>query len=214
MKTRKFDLRVSRTRSSIKDAFITLLEEKSFNSITINDITTKANINRSTFYSHYMDKYDLMDKYQEEIMSELSTIISKNLIHIKKHEKENLEIISYKTAISIFEYLSENSRFIKAILNLSGDITFHLKMKEFIYKNIFKSSKKPLLSENDMLVPAEYLTSYITSAHMGVIQQWLNSDKKESPQYMANILSTIMINGCYYAAGLNISRQVNYSPLS
>ncbi len=49
-----------RTKNLIKESFVKLLEEKDFKYITIKDITTKATINRATFYSHYIDKYILL----------------------------------------------------------------------------------------------------------------------------------------------------------
>ncbi|MGV3240822.1 TetR/AcrR family transcriptional regulator [Streptococcus hyovaginalis] len=72
------DLRSIRTRKFIIDSFIELLEKKEFNSITISDITTGAMINRATFYRHFLDKYDLLEKVIKEdllknILKELST---------------------------------------------------------------------------------------------------------------------------------------------
>ena len=68
------DLRVVRTKTAIRNAFVELIEEKGFDAITVKDITTKANINRGTFYAHYQDKFDLMTKCQKEIMYEFSSI--------------------------------------------------------------------------------------------------------------------------------------------
>lgn len=42
----------------------------------------------------------------------------------------------------------------------------------------------------------------MASAHMGVIQEWLNSGRKETPEEMAHVLSTITVNGPFYAAGI------------
>ena len=69
------DLRVFRTRRMIKEAFVELMEKKGFEAITVKDITTRARINRGTFYAHYEDKFDLMNKYQEEIMTEMAEIV-------------------------------------------------------------------------------------------------------------------------------------------
>lgn len=62
------DLRSIRTRKAIVDSFISLLEGKDFTSITISEITTAAMINRSTFYRHFEDKYDLLEKSIQEIL--------------------------------------------------------------------------------------------------------------------------------------------------
>ncbi|GAJ16341.1 unnamed protein product, partial [marine sediment metagenome] len=68
MREINMDLRVIRTKNSIRNALVELIEEKGFETITVKDITTKAKINRGTFYAHYQDKFDLMTKCQEEIM--------------------------------------------------------------------------------------------------------------------------------------------------
>lgn len=58
------DRRVRKTQSAIKKAFIQLLKQKDLDHITIHDITEAADINRGTFYLHYEDKYDLLEKME------------------------------------------------------------------------------------------------------------------------------------------------------
>lgn len=61
LKEEKLDPRVKRTRALILSAFETLLAEKGFESISVQDVTDKAEINRATFYAHFPDKYALLD---------------------------------------------------------------------------------------------------------------------------------------------------------
>ncbi len=61
------DLRVRRTRKLLQQAFIELTVEKGFAALTVRDITERAMVNRSTFYRHYLDKYDLLEEYLNEI---------------------------------------------------------------------------------------------------------------------------------------------------
>jgi AcrR family transcriptional regulator len=73
------DLRSMRTRKFIINSFTELLEKKDFNSIKISDITSGAMINRATFYHHFLDKYDLLEKVIKEdlmknVLQELSNI--------------------------------------------------------------------------------------------------------------------------------------------
>ena len=60
-KEEKLDPRVKRTRNLILQAFGSLLAEKGFESISVQDVTDKAEINRATFYKHFVDKYALLD---------------------------------------------------------------------------------------------------------------------------------------------------------
>lgn len=60
------DPRFVRTRKLIMEAFKQLVIEKDFKDITIKDITTMATVNRSTFYYHFLDKYDLLERVLRE----------------------------------------------------------------------------------------------------------------------------------------------------
>jgi AcrR family transcriptional regulator len=63
------DLRVRRTRSLLQKAFIELTIEKGFTEVTVRDITERAMVNRSTFYHHYVDKYDLLSQHIDEAIA-------------------------------------------------------------------------------------------------------------------------------------------------
>lgn len=203
MRDVKMDSRVIRTKESIRDALVELIEEKGLEVLTVKDITTRAKINRGTFYAHYQDKYDLIDKCEEEFMQEMAAMILENVPNIVTEQGTNFPMtIPLTILVSIFEHIDRNRRFMKAILGPKGDLSFQTKLKKFVWKTLFESNKNPLIKQENFLVPAEYLISYVASAHIGVIQQWLNSDSKESPQEMAHILSTMTINGPLFAAGL------------
>ena len=180
-----------------------LIEDKGFEAITVKDITTRAKINRGTFYAHYQDKFDLMTKCEEEIMLEMSRLAKQNLPGvIAALETNSPTATPFSLSVLIFEYLNENSGFMKAVLGPKGDLSFQTRLKDFMWKTLFGNDPNALIKEDKLLVPAQYLASYIASAHIGVIQQWLYSDRKESPQEMARILSTMTVNGPFFAAGL------------
>jgi AcrR family transcriptional regulator len=197
------DLRVIRTKNSIRNALVELIEEKGFETITVKDITTKAKINRGTFYAHYQDKFDLMTKCQEEIMQGMSDIAKQNIPDVIAELGTDSPLNKpFTVFVSIFEYLNVNSEFMKAALGPKGDLSFQTKIKDFMLKTLFENDQNSLIKEENLLVPGHFLISYIASAHIGVIQQWLDSERKESPQEMARILSTITVNGPFFAAGL------------
>ena len=66
---KKQDPRIQRTRQNIMNGFMRLIKQKKFSDITISDITKEAEINRSTFYYHFIDKYDLIDVIQKEVLT-------------------------------------------------------------------------------------------------------------------------------------------------
>ncbi|WP_245808947.1 TetR/AcrR family transcriptional regulator [Shouchella patagoniensis] len=194
------DLRITRTREAIRRALAELIEEKGFELITVKDLTTRAQINRGTFYAHYQDKYDLMDRCQEEIIHGLAEVASINIAHVMIHlDKDSQKIIPYVT--NVFHYLHKHKLFLKALLGPNGDLSFQSTLRSVMYNKIY-GSKDPILNENHFLVPSEYYIAYISSAHIGVIQHWLLENEQKTPEEMAKILTTMTINGPVFAAGL------------
>lgn len=197
------DLRVLRTKESIRNALIELIEEKGFEAITVKDITTRAKINRSTFYSHYEDKYNLMEICEKEIMSEMAHIAKQNFPEVISELEAHSHIVKpLNIAAAIFEFIDKNSAFMKAALSPKGNLSFQETLKDFMWRTIFEDHPDAFIKKEDLLVPGEYLASYISSAHIGLIQQWLHNGKRESPQEMAKILSIITFNGPFFAAGI------------
>ena len=63
------DLRIINSRQRITDAFLLLIADKSFRKITVKEIIFTADVNRSTFYHHFEDKWDLRDQYVKNTIS-------------------------------------------------------------------------------------------------------------------------------------------------
>ena len=88
----KTDPRVLRTRKLIMDSFIELSSEKEFKDITVKDITAEAMINRATFYYHFEDIYDLLDKALSEVL----------LINLDCNHYQNIEL-NEEMLVNIFK---------------------------------------------------------------------------------------------------------------
>lgn len=70
-----YDRRTMKTRKAITDALAELLTEKELHNVTVKEITEKADINRGTFYKHYLDVYDLYDKLEQDILIDLGMMV-------------------------------------------------------------------------------------------------------------------------------------------
>src|ERR1044071_548362 len=73
---KKTDARVRRTRDALGDALVALMHEKPFETITVQDVLDRAKVGRSTFYSHYSDKDDLLMSDAEEFFESVSLTLS------------------------------------------------------------------------------------------------------------------------------------------
>jgi len=70
------DARVRRTRDALGDALVALMQEKPFDTITVQDVLDRAKVGRSTFYSHYSDKDDLLMSDAEEFFESIAMMLS------------------------------------------------------------------------------------------------------------------------------------------
>ncbi|KHF41715.1 TetR/AcrR family transcriptional regulator [Halalkalibacter okhensis] len=202
MAERKTDRRIKRTKRLIRDALTDLMEEKGFEGITVRDLTEKADINRGTFYLHYQDKYDLLEQSENDIIKGIEAITedinrydSDLFISSSEYDKPTSFIIR------LFEFIADNSNFMKVIIGPTGDPAFQGKLKEVMKNNILRK-KESQIENNQMLVPMDYFIAYVTSAHLGVIQYWLENGMKESPEEIAMVLSKTLLLGPARVAGL------------
>ncbi|MGG0642603.1 TetR/AcrR family transcriptional regulator [Sporosarcina gallistercoris] len=202
MNEKKIDRRILRTRQRIKETFAQLMEEKGFEAITIRDLTERADINRGTFYLHYLDKYDLLEKSENEIFEEMEKIADKAWEKVSREHygKMNLDE-PFPFIIKLFEYLEENYEFIRVLLGPNGNSAFQLRVKEVIKIKMLDKVLR-YTQPKQMLVPMDYLVAYVSSAHLGVIQQWLQRGMDRTPQEMALLLSKISNFGPAHVAGL------------
>ncbi len=194
------DRRISRTKYVIRQAWVSLIEEKGLDALSVKDITTRANINRGTFYLHYKDKLDLLDQTLREIARDLENI-ALEMNDLSSDEFRNTTMVS-AIIIRLFRYFNANAPLIKALLPVKGPNSLQYAIKEMMWRNIFENDKAKHIKQENMLVPKEYLVSYIISAHIGVIQKWLEKGVRETPEEMAEILFNLTFRGPLYATGL------------
>lgn len=94
----KTDLRVKRTRKLIMDAFVELSGKKEFKDITVKDITNEAMINRASFYYHFEDIYDLLEKVLSEVL-----LINLDMENFQNNELNEETIVHVFKAITNFQ---------------------------------------------------------------------------------------------------------------
>jgi len=197
-----FDRRIIRTKSSIREALIQLMEEKGFDALSVKDITAKANINRGTFYLHYRDKYDLLEQTEAEIISDIETIFERTGLHNASELKHTGEPLPF--LVVFFEYLNDHAALMRAVLGLKGKMAFQTQIKKAMERNLFKEEGIAQVYHENSQIPTEYLISYVVAAHLGVVQSWLQKGCKETPVEMALILSRMTYHGPLNALGLGL----------
>lgn len=91
------DLRIIKNRRGIEGAMLLLLQEKDFSKITIQDICREALVSRSTFYAHYLDKYDLLEKIVDRYFSILQELIADRFSAVGAVDLDTVFLLLSKT---------------------------------------------------------------------------------------------------------------------
>src|SRR5512133_930936 len=94
----KLDPRVKRTRQLLEQAFLEVVAEKGFQSVSVQDITEKAGVNRATFYAHFPDKYALLDY---SVRQSFRQEIEKRMLSVCTYSADNLRAL----IIAVCEYI-------------------------------------------------------------------------------------------------------------
>lgn len=189
----KIDLRVIKTQQAIKMAVISLIEEKGMDAVTVKDITQKAQINRGTFYAHYQDKFDCLEKWENEIIHGIQQIAETNALTIQQALNSQAAFPeTFNLAILMLEYIDQHHDFMRVMLGKNGNLAFQTKLKQIIWEALLQHV---IIDDTQFRIPKKYFIAYVASAHVGVIQQWLNQKERESPVTIAHIIAMMTENG-------------------
>jgi len=186
----KKDLRIIRTRSFIIEAMMNLMKTKKFDKIKVKDITSEANINRSTFYYHFDDKYDLLNKILDKELEFL--VQSYNITNSNINIKES----GNKGILHLLQYFSQNASFYNNAFEIEGWDALQKYFKKRI-KDLFLMWIEELASNDKLSVSKEYLADFYTSAYTGIVIDWLKNKMDESPEEVFYQLKTITENGFF-----------------
>lgn len=189
MEKQTADRRIRKTKKLLRDTLIELMNEKPLEKISVKDLTERADLNRGTFYLHYLDIFDLLEKSENELLNEMSEIISK--IDPTAFIAYNQTNKSYPPLVELFEWFSVNKNFGNALMGHNGNISFLLKI-EAIFKNEFQKINHKLPGTDKNAPVNVYLESFIIFGFTGVMKQWIESDMHIPPKEMAKILVQIL----------------------
>ena len=174
------DLRIKRTRKFIREAFFNLLLEKGFPTITVGDITERAMVNRSTFYRHYADKYDLAEKCLDVPFTQLLGQIQDD------DGREDLPPgAPPHNFLLLFRHIEENANLYRALFGKNGVSIFKSRLRTFILEILRVRLRDVKWEERVSGLPQEMFEEYLTGAYMGVIQWWLENIKAYSAETVA-----------------------------
>lgn len=184
------DRRVRKTEEQLIKGLTKLMKQKSIKDITVRELADEVDINRSTFYLHYKDIFDMVEKIENNLAANIiSTLEELNNNHITQN-------ILLDFLNDTFETIYSNADLCAVMLSRNGDLSFQRKVKEIIYQKTFDIIKAKLIS-NATEDEIRLTTSFIISGIIGIIETWLLNIKLGTPEQMAETAFRLIENGIH-----------------
>ncbi len=185
MKSEKTDQRVKITKILLKKSLIELMSNNPISKISVKMLCESADINRSTFYAHYTDQYDLLKQLEQEVISELEKHIAKE--EFTKQTAQTVQVLN-----QILIYIAKNDAFFKVLLSENGDSTLQREIMRLAQQKTLAA-----LQSDRRIDPrtSEYLQCFVTTGALSIIQKWLMEGMPESTETMSELASKLLYHG-------------------
>jgi AcrR family transcriptional regulator len=177
----KTNRKIRYTKMVLRESLMELMKSKAISGISIKEICAEADISRSTFYTHYKDQYDLLQKIEEETLTAINDILSKHDYIGNKHG-------ALKMVEEMLQYIVDNNTSIHVLLSENGDINFQKKLFSSMYqRNVMKFMAGKLPDEETR----EYYFMFIVNGSIGLIYHWIKSGLNKSVSDLAKLIVNI-----------------------
>ena len=181
------------TAKKMDKALISLLEEKSFEYITVSEICKRANVNRSTFYLHYENTVDLLDETARFLLGDFMSYFNVDVKNITNKFKESslveLNFISNEYLQPYLTYIKDNKSVFSTVLLHSVSFGFD-EIFQRLYENIFN----PILERyNYPVADRKYAMMFYLNGITAIVKEWLKDDCKKTIAEVSQI-----IYGCVF----------------
>jgi AcrR family transcriptional regulator len=190
MKQEKHDRRSQRTQSLVTTAMMDLLSEKRYDQITVEDLLKRANIGRSTFYSHYFDKEDVLTA----LVKQQSEIISQRF----SRRGAGQRLIP---SLEFFEHFQEHSRLLLALLRgHAGDVVWET-AQQCLKQSLEQAIMLAYHDSDAPSIPLPLIAQYLTEAFLSLLKWWLLAEMPYPPEEMERIFEQLALPGVQAVVG-------------
>lgn len=187
MTTQKVDRRIQRTRQLLQDALIALILEKGYDKITVKDIIDRANIGRSTFYAHYLDKDDLMESSVEKLKEE----IEEHFISSGDADAQNMMMPS----LVLFQHTQKQHHLYKAMIGGGGIEIVVKAIRDGLMAHARAHFEGAECAGKELAIPMDVLVTHLAGSLQNLLTWWLDNDMPYPPERMNEIYMQLVVGG-------------------
>ena len=178
----KNDRRSQRTRQVLGDAFVELLMERGYEGVSIKDVIERANVGRSTFYSHYADKDELFASQLDRLMDLLS-----------QHIPEELSAGNpFFPSLGLFQHIKQQWKLYRILAWDSGVDVLTRDLQKSMTEKI---EQRLLASRQTYEVPIPVIANFLAGSFLSLVKWWLDNKMIYSPEQMDAMFQKLALAG-------------------
>jgi AcrR family transcriptional regulator len=195
MEKRTGDRRVKRTRQMLHQALLSLIEERGYDSLSIQDITERANIGRATFYVHYQDKEQLLLDSVNEVMEDLDA-------HYQSISAIEIFVKRQTFSVVLFQHVLEHAALYRALLSERGAALITTRLQREMAARLKQQAIEPLLALATVKLPADLLAEHCAASLWSLVSWWLRNDFPKPIEEMGQIFWQLINQGFLITLGV------------
>lgn len=183
--------KTTKTQKKFEETLLKLMKSKKFETITVNDITELADVNRSTFYRHYLDKYDLLEKIEDNILNHVISYHSNTIEQIdKKKITKDFNLTDYVNINNnFFIVFEEHLKELTILLSSNGSNSFRKKLR-LTMLDIFKKTFN-LADFNASNQEKELLFQFLVGGFIAILDYWSENPELTTDELFSFYISAV-----------------------
>src|SRR5262245_39436354 len=181
------DRQIQKTKNLLHEALGSLIREKPYDEIVVQEILDRANVGRSTFYMHFSDKDELLVSGIHDILRSFHTT------ELPASGKRYERIIRF--SLPIFEHIHHHRNTGAAKMGTRGRAVIHEHLQKVLADLIANDIRKDFQSHRKMLgqVPVDLLVQYVASTFILVLNWWVESRSPLPPVDINNLFRALVL---------------------
>jgi AcrR family transcriptional regulator len=201
MVAKKEDRRKQRTKQLLRDALLELIVERGYEAVSIQDITERANVARTTFYLHYKDKEELLLSSMTAVYDELAVAAEKVML------SNGLTPDGTPSEIVVFKHVAENEAFYRVMLIQPGVAIFMNQARHYLTRLFETHIDQHFPNHGIPQWRVQLATSQEAASLLGIVCWWLEHDLNPDAETLAHLFYESGKKGIWQALGLPLPEE-------
>lgn len=190
------DRRYMRTEKVLIEAMLTLIREKPFHLVTVEEVVKQADVAKKTFYNHYENKEQLLWHALEARFH----AIAEETAELDPH---SLLMDGKPLSYPVFKHVYDYAIFYQGILAEKGEISFILQLWDYLSQQSMMKHEPLRAVARHVTVPPALTAQMLTGALLGAVRWWLRTGLVDTPEQMAYRFSQLMAPGVLQSLGID-----------